>query len=57
MVLRASSLIVDTLMPIGRQQVYIITTKSQDLTIRLLARCGVSIPDERVFGLGSGSKV
>ena len=35
---------------------YVITTKDADLAARLLARCDIPVPRERIFGLGSGPK-
>eukprot|EP00038_Savillea_parva_P013950 m.9645 g.9645 ORF g.9645 m.9645 type:complete len:262 (+) comp2661_c0_seq1:83-868(+) len=36
--------------------VYVITTKAKDFAERLLAQCGILMPSDRVFGLGSGPK-
>eukprot|EP00041_Stephanoeca_diplocostata_P012806 m.215478 g.215478 ORF g.215478 m.215478 type:complete len:279 (+) comp19098_c0_seq2:409-1245(+) len=36
--------------------VYIITTKAKDFTMLLLAAASLDIPEERIFGLGSGPK-
>mmetsp|Transcript_185 Transcript_185/g.223 ORF Transcript_185/g.223 Transcript_185/m.223 type:complete len:236 (-) Transcript_185:96-803(-) len=36
--------------------VYIITTKSEEFTMRLLSAAGLQIPDNKVYGLGSGPK-
>jgi phosphoglycolate phosphatase-like HAD superfamily hydrolase len=36
--------------------VYVITTKAKDFAEKLLGKCGLAIPSDRVFGLGSGPK-
>jgi phosphoglycolate phosphatase-like HAD superfamily hydrolase len=37
-------------------KVYIITTKAKEFAVKLLAACNIAVPEERVFGLGSGRK-
>ncbi len=43
--------------PSSSWKVYIITTKDKSLTLRLLQQYEFSIPDDHVYGLGSGKKV
>ena len=37
-------------------KVYIITTKGKEFALELLKAADISIPEDRVFGLGSGRK-
>ena len=37
-------------------RVYIITTKSAEFAVELLAHAGIAIPPENIYGLGSGKK-